>query len=209
MKFFAIISLIFITAHSCSSYEQFAKLNKEVEVPNALFNADFNQVWTATVTVMKEYEIETQNQDAGIIKTRWTDNTIEMNFQDAFGSSDRIKSAKFKLAVAVNKGGTEARPQIKVFIIKKQMVEQDIFQGWKETDNDYILEKILLYRIQRVLKIDKILTSKQKQIDSANSAKFNESVIDTNQLPTTDAALPLGSSPDTEPIQEEEEEITE
>jgi hypothetical protein len=195
IKVFLMASQLFFL--SCSSYEQFAKLNKEVEVPNALFNADFNQVWTATVTVMKEYEIETQNQDAGIIKTRWTDNTIEMNFQDAFGSSDRIKSAKFKLAVAVNKGGTEKRPQIKVFIIKKQMVEQDVFQGWKEIDNDYILEKILLYRIQRTLNIDRILTAKQKKIDAESSEKFNESSIDANQLPSNSPDLPLGGTDET------------
>ena len=157
---------------------------------------------------MKEYDIETQNQDAGILKTKWTDNTIEMNFQDSFGSSDRIKSAKFKLAVAVNKGGTEKRPQTKVFIIKKQMVEQDLFQGWKESDNDYILEKILLYRIQRVINIDRILSSKQKQIDAKNSAKFSDSLIEQPALPAATPSLPLGTSPDAAASEDEEQDLS-
>lgn len=132
-------------------------------MPSKIFRADFNQTWQAVIEVMKKYDIAQRNQEAGYIKTRWMDNTMEVNFTDSFGSSDAVKAARFKLVVNVVKGFRASSEVAKVTIYKRQLVEQDFLQGWKEIPTDGIMEQTLLYRIERLIDND----NKLKEIDKA------------------------------------------
>lgn len=162
MKFYLFIISLFLL-NSCASYEKFRQVTEELEIPSKIFKADFNQTWQAVITVMRKYDISQQNQEAGFIKTRWMDNTLEVNFSDAFGSSDSVKAAKFKIIVNVVKGFRASQEVTKVSIYKRQLVEQDFLQGWKEVAQDGILEKTLLYRIERLIATD----NKLREIDKA------------------------------------------
>ncbi len=153
--------LLFLS--SCASYEKFRQITEEFEIPSKVYKADFNQTWQAVIQVMRKYDIAQQNQEAGFIKTRWMDNTLETNFADSFGSSDAVKAAKYKLIVNVVKGFRASREVTKVTIYKRQLVEQDFLQGWKEVTTDGTSEKTLLYRIERLVAID----NKLKEIDRA------------------------------------------
>lgn len=169
MKFYLLIaSLAFLSG--CASYEKFRQVTEELEIPAKIYRADFNQTWQAVISVMRKYDIAQQNQEAGFIKTRWMDNTLEVNFADSFGSSDAVKAAKFKVVVNVVKGFRTGREVSKVTIYKRQLVEQDFLQGWKEVSTDGILEKSLLYRIERLIAID----NKLKQIDKAREKEALE-----------------------------------
>lgn len=147
----------------CASYEKFRQVTEELEIPTKVYRADYNQTWQAVIQVMRKFDIAQQNQEAGFIKTRWMDNTLEVNFTDSFGSSDAVKAAKFKLVVNVVKGFRAAREVTKVTIYKRQLIEQDFLQGWKEVTTDGIAEKTLLYRIERLIATD----NKLKEIDKA------------------------------------------
>ena len=148
---------------SCANYEKFRQITEELEIPTKIYKADFNQTWQAVIQVMRKYDIAQQNQEAGFIKTRWMDNTLEVNFTDSFGSSDSVKAAKYKLVVNVVKGFRAGREVSKVTIYKRQLVEQDFLQGWKEVSTDGISEKTLLYRIERLIATD----NKLREIDKA------------------------------------------
>ncbi len=147
----------------CASYEKFRQVTEELEIPTKVYKADYNQTWQAVIQVMRKFDIAQQNQEAGFIKTRWMDNTLEVNFTDSFGSSDAVKAAKFKLVVNVVKGFRSSREVTKVTIYKRQLIEQDFLQGWKEETTDGITEKTLLYRIERLIATD----NKLKEIDKA------------------------------------------
>jgi len=147
----------------CASYEKFRQVTEELEIPTKIYKADYNQTWQAVIQVMRKFDIAQQNQEAGFIKTRWMDNTLEVNFTDSFGSSDAVKAAKFKLVVNVVKGFRASREVTKVTIYKRQLIEQDFLQGWKESMADGIMEKTLLYRIERLIATDNRL----KEIDKA------------------------------------------
>jgi hypothetical protein len=155
---------------SCSSYEQFRYITEEFEIPNKVFKNDYNQAWLAVLQVMKKYNLELTNQEAGVIKTRWIDNTLEVNFADSFGSSDAVKAAKFKLILNVVKGFRSNREVSKITVYRRQMIEQDFLQGWKVIPSDGILEKTILYRIERNLKIaerlKKIEDQKAKELEA-------------------------------------------
>lgn len=153
---------------SCSSYEQFRYITEEFEIPNKVYRFDYNQTWLAVLQVMKKYNLELTNQEAGVIKTRWQDNTLEVNFADSFGSSDAVKAARFKLIVNVVKGFRSNKEVTKVTVYRRQMIEQDFLQGWKVIPTDGILEKTILYRIDRNLKI----ASRLKQIEEQKAKEL-------------------------------------
>lgn len=172
-------SLLFLTTltlgsligfSSCSSYEQFKYITEEFEIPNQVYKFDYNQTWLAVLQVMKKYNLELTNQEAGVIKTRWEDNTLEVNFADSFGSSDAVKAARFKVIVNVVKGFRLNKEVTKVTVFRRQMVEQDFLQGWKVIPTDGILEKTILYRVDRQLKIaaklKKIEEQKAKELEA-------------------------------------------
>ncbi len=158
-----ISAIIILILTSCASYDQFKQITEELEIPSRVFKADFNQTWQAVLQVMKRYDIAFQSQESGKIKTRWMDNTLEVNFTDSFGSADAVKAAEFKILVNVAEGFSLGRKVTKVTIFKRQRVEQDFLQGFKEVPADGILEKTLLYRIGVRIEND----NKIREIDKA------------------------------------------
>lgn len=162
MRFYLLILLLPLL-NGCASYEKFRQVTEELEIPSKIYRADYNQTWQAVIQVMRKFDIAQQNQEAGFIKTRWMDNTLEVNFTDSFGSSDAVKAAKYKLIVNVVRGFRASREVTKVTIYKRQLMEQDFLQGWKEVSTDGIIEKTLLYRIERLIATD----NKLKEIDKA------------------------------------------
>jgi hypothetical protein len=158
---------------SCSSYQQFEALTNEIEIPNKIFRSDFAETWQAVLVVMKGYDLELQNQEAGIIKTRWIDNTLEQNFADSFGSADSVKSARFKLLVNVIKGFRGSKEVTKVTVFKRQMVNQDFLTGWRLVPTDHILESSILYRVERTLSINNKLKEIEDQKSKEAEAGFN------------------------------------
>ena len=162
--FFAFLSSFLIC---CTSYKQFEHIVEEFEIPHKIIPADFNLTWQAVLQVMQKYDMELQNQESGTIKTRWMDNTLSFNFADSFGRNDSVKAAKFKVIINVSKGIRAQKEVAKVSIFKRQMVEQDFLQGWKVVRSDGILEKTILYRINRIINLEK----KLKKIEDSKKKK--------------------------------------
>lgn len=170
---FLILLLAFCT--SCASYDQFKKQADDFEIPVLVVNSDKQQTWAAVVSTMKRFEIDQQNMDSGVIRTKWMDNTLALNFTDSFGTTDKIKSAKFKLLINVASASANKQyPQTKITIYKRQLVENDMFQGWREIDTDTITEKTLLYRIKRVVAMDTVLAKLQKEKETRLINNFEQ-----------------------------------
>lgn len=154
---FLILLCIFVgvlTTTGCSSYDNYKYIAEEFEFPSQVYAHDYNKVWQEVMKITTKYEREVYNQEAGIIKTRWIDNTLELNFADSFGANDSVKSAQFKLIINVVKGFRGKKEVSKVTVFKRQRIEQDFLQGWKLVRSDGILEKSILYRLERALQIE-------------------------------------------------------
>ncbi len=172
MKFYLLIVMTLIFS-SCANYEKFRQITEEMDMPSKVYKADYNQTWQAVIQVMRKFDIAQQNQEAGFIKTRWMDNTLEVNFADSFATSDAVKAAKYKLIINVVKGFRSSSEVTKVTIYKRQLMEQDFLQGWKEAQTDGIMEKTLLYRIERLIATD----NKLKEIDKARETEALKSTV--------------------------------
>jgi hypothetical protein len=156
-----ILLSLLLTLSSCASYEKYKQITEELDIPSKVYSADFNQTWQAVLQVMKRFDVAYNNQEAGKIKTRWMDNTLQVNFTDSFGSSDAVKAAEFKLLINVAEGFSYGRKVTKVTIFKRQRIERDFLQGWKEIPTDGLQEKTLLYRVGIIIEND----NKLKEID--------------------------------------------
>lgn len=156
---------------SCGTYREFYSMREEDEVPTVKFKVNFEDTWQAVLQVMQKYDIEAQNQNLGSIKTRWIDNTLELNWADAFSRGDQVKSARFKIIVNVSKGHEITHSITKVSIYKRQMVERDFLQAPRPVRSDGNLEKTILYRIERVLTMErelrKLQALKAKQLEES------------------------------------------
>lgn len=155
--------ILFALVNSCASYEKYKQITEELEIPSKLYKADFNQTWQAVLQVMNRFDVSFYSQESGKIKTRWMDNTLQVNFTDSFGSNDKVKAAEFKIQINVSEGFSYGRKVTKVTIYKRQRVENDFLQGWKEVPTDGIQEKTLLYRVGILIEND----NKLKAIDKA------------------------------------------
>lgn len=169
ISFFAIFALTLLPG--CGSYENFKQVSEDLEIPSQVYRADYNKVWQEVMKITNKYDREVYNQEAGVIKTRWMDNTLELNFADSFGSNDAVKAAQFKLILNVVKGYRGNKEVCKVTVFKRQRVEQDFLQGWKIIRSDGILEKAILYRLERALTIE----AKLQEIEDKKSKEAEKS----------------------------------
>ncbi len=162
---------------SCASYEKFRMITEDYEFPSQVFKASFKDTYNAVTKIMKTFEL-VKGKDSNRIITDWIDNTIEVNFADSFTGSDSVEAAKYKIIVTMEKGFRYDREVTRVTVYKRQLVQQGLFQGFKEVPSDLIFEKTLLYRIRRVLAIDqriqKILDLKeQKEVEDFENQEAN------------------------------------
>lgn len=156
------ISLFLLLLSSCASYERFRQVTEEYEFPSQVYNATYDKTWLAMISVMKKFDIILRSQESGTIKTRWMDNTKSYNFANVLGSKRNARSAQFQLQINVVKGFRGGREVARVTLHKRQLLEQDVLQGFKEIPSDGIMEKIILYRIERLLKIEDKLDEIQR-----------------------------------------------
>lgn len=163
MKKTIFLTTLLFSLLGCSSYEQFQELAEEAEIPSQTFKSNYNQTWQAVLEIMQKYDLALKNQEAGVVKTRWIYNTNQLNFNEAFGSQDMVKAARFKVVLNVIKGYRGKKEVAKVSVFKRQMVEKDFLQGWKVVRSDGILEKTILYRIDRILKREQMIKSIEDQ----------------------------------------------
>ncbi len=167
------ILIFLLLLNGCSSYEQFEQIAEEAEIPTKMFKATYNQTWQAVLEIMQKYDLKIKNQEAGVVKTRWIDNTNQLNFNEAFGSQDMVKAARFKLIINVIKGFRGSREVSKVSVFKRQMIEKDFLQGWKVVRTDSILENTILYRVQRILKREQMIKQIEDQKAKEELNSFN------------------------------------
>jgi len=167
-----VVFLICLNFTRCASYNQFKSVTEDYEIPSQVYKANYETTWSAIKIIIDtyNYSLELSNRISGLWKTRWSDNTLEMNFSNSLDRRFGIKAAKFKLIINVVKGYRTDREVTKVFISKRQLIQKDLLQGWKVVQSDQILEKTILYRISRILLIDK----KLEELESKKAKEVEE-----------------------------------
>lgn len=118
---------------------------------NRIYLTDFNTAWQSVLDSLKSYPLDVSNREGGFIQTKWNDNTAQKNFTDNFGGTATYLKSQFRMKVTVNKGFFNGVPSVKVSILKEQLIQQDVLEGWRAVPSDQVDETTLLYRIGRII----------------------------------------------------------
>lgn len=152
-----------------------------------LYLTDFNTCWQSTLEALKKNRLDISNREGGMILTKWSDNTADKNLVDSFGAADAYLKAQSRFKVTLSKGFYNGRAAIKVTVLREQLIQKDVLEGWKPTPTDGIEENTLLYRIGRLIAIKLKMTKLEEQKADAAAKELN---------PNGDSNLPDASSND-------------
>lgn len=138
----------------CSSTSIFHQPGSEIDhIYSRIYLTDYNTAWQATLEALKPFEKTVQNRQGGVLQTAWLDNTAQKNFIDSFGGDATYLSARYRFKVSVAPGNYNGKPSVKISILKDQMIQRDMLEGWKQVASDAIEENTYLYRIGRIIYI--------------------------------------------------------
>ncbi len=112
---------------------------------------DFQIAWESALEVLKNSQMQTSNKEGGFLQTKWLDNTTEKNFTDSFGDGGAYVKAQYRLKISLNKANLRGKSTVKIKVLKEQLVQRDVLDGWKYLETDSIEESTLLYRIGRMI----------------------------------------------------------
>lgn len=123
-----------------------------------IFEGNYDAVWLAALKALNDYPLKVSNKDTGKIQSE----TVNGPYNDLFFSHpegielpERFRyNLKFNFAklVADNK-----KPMIRVRIIKELEQFQDFYTGWVTFPSDGLEERLILYRIEHILGMEKTL----------------------------------------------------
>lgn len=128
-----------------------------------IFLSDSNLAWQAVLEALKSYRLDVSNRESGYVQTRWMDNTSARNLVDSFGGSDVYLKAQFRFKINVNQGFYAGAPSVKLTVLREQMVQRDVLEGWRPVETDGIEEATLLYRIERIIAVRTRLAEIEKE----------------------------------------------
>ena len=134
------------------------------QVYSKVYASDFNTAWQAVLDAFKSVRLDVSNREAGLVQTRWQDNTSERNFSDGDGTTYPYMKAQYRFKVTLAKGTYKGTEAIKITVLKEQLVKRDVLEDFRPLESDSLEEKTLLYRIGRIIylkmKMAKVLVYK-------------------------------------------------
>jgi|GEM_PF-726097 len=125
-----------------------------------IFKANYETVWRATQQTMLNYPMNINNMDTGVLQTLFL--TGRQRYQPPHIQRDLSNGFQYRIYIKVLKSRSDKRTRVTVS--KKVRMQKDFFSEPKDLETDGYEEKILLYRVGREIKIDKILKRAQKKM---------------------------------------------
>ena len=140
-------------------------LKNEVLHPiSKTFHADYQKTWRATMLVLEDYSIETENNEKGYLKTESIpyENIWNLPFKDA----SSLKAAKYTLHIRLLKGKSKGLPAVQVHVLKKIIIQKGFIDEPERIPSDGLEEKAILYRILREIHIEQAIANHYQQQSS-------------------------------------------
>lgn len=138
--------LVFITFYSCTSMY----LDDEnYKIMEQTYNYNYDKTWEAALEEMSRFPIKNTNQEGGIIITEQMTKFVEPEIRDSVSSRDEIS---YNIELKVSK----VDENITKVMVKKYSYKITLLGPKMPYKPDYIDENIILYRIERILKRNKI-----------------------------------------------------
>lgn len=165
----SVITFAVLTS-SCSTYLPFR--TKPLSTAR-FFRTEYAVAWTAAVesvaNVAGDVPVE-QNQEQGVIRTGWIENSKEWSFFEVFKEDDIYLRSRYRLYIFVNEGrkyGEE--PVVMIRIQREHQVEKTFLAGWETIETDGRVESTILYRMGRLI----AMREYQDKLDEKRARKMS------------------------------------
>ncbi len=175
-----LIALSALAGSACvSAYKKSVNASTEQNF-RRIFFIDLNTAWQATLDALKSHVLDVSNREAGFIQTRWKDNTALKNLSESTNTTDVYIKTQYRFRVSVAKGFFDGRPSIQVGVIKEQLVQRDVLEGFRGVETDGIEERSLLYRIGRIITVRKRIEAIEEEKTRAAAESLNPGSTNAN-----------------------------
>jgi hypothetical protein len=177
LSFIGILGFALVGGFGCmSAYKKSIGADTEKSL-SRIYNTEFNTAWQAALDALKSFRLDISNREAGFLQTRWTDNTGEKHLRDTFGSAQSYLKAQFRFRLNVDKGYFNGVQSIKVTVLKEQVAQRDVLEGFVSYPTDTVEENTLLYRIGRLISVRTKLDEQEqkkteKQLEETTEEEF-------------------------------------
>ncbi len=125
-----------------------------------LYVGSYDEVWTAALKALNEYPLKLSNKDSGRIVSEVVNgpyNEVVLAYPDPIELPERFRySLDFNFAKLV---GDDRQPLIRVRVRKGLEKFHDFYTGWLSFQSDGLEERVLLYRIENILRMEKLLSA--------------------------------------------------
>lgn len=125
-----------------------------------IYEGSYDDVWLAALKSLNDYPLRVSNKDSGRIITETVNgpyNELVLTYPGPLEQPERFRYS-LKLSFARLVAEQSKKALVRVRIIKELEQFQDFYTGWLSYPSDGLEEKILLYRIEQVLGMEKALT---------------------------------------------------
>lgn len=129
-----------------------------------VFYAEPDAVDRAISQVMVKYPQKIANLEAGVLETDYIKG--DARFKPAHKEMNFGSGYRYRILIHTVRGKNSGRPAVKVQVVKQIEMHRDFFAQPELMQTDQLEEKVILYRIDRELKIDRALQRMQNKANS-------------------------------------------
>jgi hypothetical protein len=144
---------LFLVLVGCASKQKAEPFQSRVYV------GKMEEVWGAALKAMADYPLKFTNKDTGRLQTETVNgpyNELFFTYPEPIELPERFRYS-LKLSFAKLKS-EDYQPLVRIRVIKELERFHDFYTGWSPFASDGIEEKILLYRIEHYLRMDRLLS---------------------------------------------------
>ncbi len=137
---------------------------------NRIFFTDIRLAKSAVNEALRSFrKDESTNEEGGFYVTEYQDNTALRNSIDSLAGGSAYLKARFRLRITLSEGTFNGLNSVRVSVRKEQLVERDVLEGERPIETDGVEEQTLLYRIGRLIAMQKKIeqTIEQKSGDDS------------------------------------------
>jgi hypothetical protein len=124
-----------------------------------IYDGTYDDVWLASLKALNDYPLKLSNKDGGKIESEVVNgpyNDLLFSYPEPIELPERYRySVKLSFAKLLSDSN---QPLVRIRIIKDLECFHDFYTGWLPYQSDGLEEKILLYRIEHILRMQKLLT---------------------------------------------------
>ena len=125
-----------------------------------IYDGPLDEVWVAALKSLSDYPLKMSNKDSGQIISELVNgpyNDLLLTYPERIELPERFRySLSLNFAKLISEND---KPLTRIRVIKKLEKFQDFYTGWTAYPSDGIEERVLLYRVEHLLRMEKMLSA--------------------------------------------------